>query len=251
MTDELPETEALAAEYVLGSLDRGARVRAEQMRQSDPAFARLVDLWQQRLAPLAAAAPAVRPPPKVWAAIEQALAGQRRAPVPRSVPRRRPGRLGGEQGERLRLAHSLAFWRRWALGASALAAALALYIVLMPAAPPATRYVALLGAGDATPALLVTVDPAAGRKTIQPLETAAVEDRALQLWLVAGGQAPPRSLGLLDPVHEIALKLDPQAEARLRPSAALAVSLEPPGGSPTGLPTGPVIYQGPLLALAE
>jgi anti-sigma-K factor RskA len=87
--------------------------------------------------------------------------------------------------------------------------------------------------------------------TIRPLETAAVEDRALQLWLVAGSQAPPRSLGLLDPVHEIALQLDPRAEARLRPSASLAVSLEPPGGSPTGLPTGPVIYQGPLLALAE
>jgi anti-sigma-K factor RskA len=251
MTDELPETEALAAEYVLGSLDRAARVRAERMRQSDPAFARLVDLWQQHLAPLAAATPAVRPPPKVWAAIEQVLAGQRRAPVPRSVPRRRLGPLGGEQGERLGRAHSPAFWRRWALGASALAAALALYIVLAPAVPPATRYVALLGAGDATPALLVTVDPAAGRMTIRPLETAAVEDRALQLWLVGGGQAPPRSLGLLDPVHEIALKLDPQAKARLRPSAALAVSLEPPGGSPTGLPTGPVIYQGPLLALAE
>ena len=117
--------------------------------------------------------------------------------------------------------------------------------------PPATRYVALLGTGDASPALLVTVDPAAGRMTIRPLEPAAVEDRALQLWLVAGGQAPPRSLGLLDPVHEIALQLDPQAETHLRPSAALAVSLEPPGGSPTGLPTGPVIYQGPLLALAE
>ena len=37
----------------------------------------------------------------------------------------------------------------------------------------------------------------------------------------------------------------------VRPSAALAVSLEPPGGSPTGKPTGPVLYQGRLLALGD
>ena len=30
---------------------------------------------------------------------------------------------------------------------------------------------------------------------------------------------------------------------------ALAVSLEPAGGSPTGLPTGPVLYSGPLQKL--
>ncbi len=188
MIDDLPESEALAAEYALGSLDRPTRLRVERLRQSDPAFARLVDFWQQRLVPLAAIVPPVAPPPAVWAAIKQALAGQRRAPLPRSVPRRRPGRLGGLHGERLRLADSLAFWRWSAFGASALAAALALYIALGPTAPPTTRYVALLGAGDASPALLVTVDPAAGRMTIRPLETAAVEDRTLQLWLVAGGQ---------------------------------------------------------------
>jgi anti-sigma-K factor RskA len=238
MTEDLQGTEVLAAEYVLGSLDRATRLRAEQMRRSDPAFVRLVDLWQRRLAPLAATVPEVEPPAEVWTAIERSLGGHQRAPAAPAAPRPR-------------VMDSLAFWRWATLGASALAAALALYIVLTPAAPPATRYVAVLGRGDASPALLVTVDPAAGRMTIRPLETATVEDRALQLWLVAGGQAPPRSLGLLDPAHEIALELDPQAEANLRPSAALAVSLEPPGGSPTGLPTGPVIYQGPLLALAE
>jgi anti-sigma-K factor RskA len=36
---------------------------------------------------------------------------------------------------------------------------------------------------------------------------------------------------------------------RLSATAALAVSLEPPGGSPTGLPTGPVIASGKLTKL--
>jgi anti-sigma-K factor RskA len=236
MTDELHEAEALAAEYVLGSLDPATRLRVERMLQTDPEFVRLVDLWEQRLAPLAEAIPPVEPPRHVWAGIERALALAQPAPAMRPSPRRR-------------VSQSLAFWRWSTFGASALAAALALYIVLAPAVPPATRYVALLGEGAARPALIVTIDPAAGRMTIRPLETAPVEDRAMELWLVAGDEA--HSLGLLDPAHEIALGLDPQVEAQVGPSAALAVSLEPPGGSPTGSPTGPVIYQGPLLALAE
>jgi len=240
MTDELHETEALAAEYVLGSLDHATRLRVEQMVRSDPEFARLVDAWQQRLAPLAAAVPPVEPPPEVWAGIEQALidreASQRSAAL--TPPPQR------------RWTQSLGFWRWSTLGASVLAAALALYIALVPTAPPG-RYVAVLSRGDASPSLIVTVDPAAGRMTIRPLETARVEDRAMQLWLVAGADTAPYSLGLLDPAQEISLALDPQAEAGVGPSAALAVSLEPPGGSPTGLPTGPVIYQGPLLALDE
>ena len=54
MSDELHEREALAAEYVLGSLDHAMRLRVEQMMRTDPELARLVDVWQQRLAPLAA-----------------------------------------------------------------------------------------------------------------------------------------------------------------------------------------------------
>ena len=37
--------------------------------------------------------------------------------------------------------------------------------------------------------------------------------------------------------------------AAIEESASLAVSLEPPGGSPTGLPTGPIVYQASLVRL--
>src|SRR5919106_1949658 len=240
MTDELHETEALAAEYALGSLDRVTRLQVEERMRTDPDFARLVDAWEQRLAPVSAVVPPVQPPPEVWLGIEQVLTAQ--APGPRSAmvlpPRRR------------RLIDSLGFWRWSTLGAGALAAALALYVAFAPSAPPG-RYVAVLSEGGTTPALVVTVDPAARRMTIRPLETVPAGDQAMQLWLVASADTPPLSLGLLDPAQEISLDLDPQVEAGVGPSAALAVSLEPPGGSPTGLPTGPVIYQGPLLQLEE
>ena len=244
MTDELDETEALAAEYVLGTLEPAARAGVQQRLQTDHELARLVELWQQRLAPLAEAVPPVEPPPAAWLGIAQALVAEAQpAPTLRRVRVRHRGRL-----------YSVTFWRWCTLGASALAAVLALYVAgmsLRPPPAPATRYVAVLDRGEASPALIVTVEPAARRITIRPLATAAVEDHTLQLWLIAGGAAPPKSLGLLDQGHATTLDLPPQLEASVRPSAALAVSLEPPGGSPTDRPTGPVIYQGRLLALTE
>ncbi len=245
MTDELDETEALAAEYVLGTLEPAARAEVQKRLRTDAGLARLVELWEQRLAPLAATIPPVEPPPAAWLGIAQALAPDTGpAPPVRRVRVRRHGRL-----------HSLTFWRWCTFGASALAAVLALYIAgvaLRPPPAPATgRYVAVLDRGEASPALIVTVDPAAGRVTIRPLAVAAAGDRVLELWSLEGPGRAPKSLGLLDPQQETTLALTPETKAVVRPSAALAVSLEPPGGSPTGKPTGPVLYQGRLLALGD
>jgi anti-sigma-K factor RskA len=243
MTDELDETETLAAEYVLGTLEPTARAAVQQRLRTDAELARLVELWEQRLTPLAAGVPPVEPPPAAWLGIAQALAAEAR---PATVRRVRVSRHG--------FRHSVTFWRRCALGAAALAAVLALYIVgttLHPLRAPAARYVAVLDRGAASPALIATVEPALGRITIRPLALAAADNHALELWLIAGHNRPPRSLGLLDPQRETALELPAQVEEAVEPSAALAVSLEPPGGSPTGQPTGPVLYQGALLALGE
>jgi anti-sigma-K factor RskA len=245
MTDELDETEALAAEYVLGTLEPEARAEMQRRLVTDRELARLVDLWQQRLAPLAAPIPPVEPPPAAWLGIAQALAAEAHpAPDARRV------RVRHHHG----LLYSVTLWRWCALGASALAAVLALYIVgavLRSPPAPAARYVAVLDRGEASPALIVTVDPATGRVTIRPLAIAAAEGRALELWLITGEGRPPQALALLDPKQPAAFALPPQIKAAVRPSAALAVSLEPPGGSPTGQPTGPVVYQGRLLALTE
>ena len=80
-------------------------------------------------------------------------------------------------------------------------------------------------------------------------EAVAIDNKAFELWtLPASGQ--PRSLGLL-PVTEqrVEVILSPQLLAILQNTAGLAVSVEPPGGSPTGLPTGPVVYQTSILEL--
>ena len=76
-----------------------------------------------------------------------------------------------------------------------------------------------------------------------------IPDRAFELWALPGAGAAPVSLGLLPAQGEAVLTLSPQVRPLLERGAALAVSVEPPGGSPTGQPTGPVVYQGKLTTI--
>ena len=63
--------------------------------------------------------------------------------------------------------------------------------------------------------------------------------------LARGGK--PKSLGLVASADRSALKLASGADTALKDVPMLAVSLEPKGGSPTGSPTGPVLYSGPCI----
>ena len=246
MTWEFDDIEALAAEYVLGTLDQAERRRAERLMAQDPAFDSLVQDWTRRLTPLTEAIPPEPPPTEVWQRIQAILRQRGEAYLEPSAP------AVAARPSRPRITERLSFWRWCTLGASALAATLAAFIAFRPAAPPVeleSRYVAVLNRGAAEPAWLVTVDLARKALTIRPLAEVRVAEQSLELWLVAGGEAKPRSLGLLSPEQEISLSL---SAAWQEPEAAvLAISLEPPGGSPTGLPTGPVVYQGKLLPIAE
>ncbi len=73
--------------------------------------------------------------------------------------------------------------------------------------------------------------------------------RAARANAMLDGETRPRSLGLIQPGQPIKLEIPPDLAGRLTPDATLAVSLEPPGGSPTGQPTGPVIAAGKLTSL--
>jgi anti-sigma-K factor RskA len=68
-----------------------------------------------------------------------------------------------------------------------------------------------------------------------------------ELWMLPGGNAPPVSLGLIPGTGNVALPLSAAQRTVLAQTPTLAVSLEPAGGSPTGAPTGPVLFTAPLL----
>jgi anti-sigma-K factor RskA len=76
----------------------------------------------------------------------------------------------------------------------------------------------------------------------KPLVNVALQpDRVLELW-AAAGKNPPRSLGLISASGATVVRRASLPQG----TDHLAVSLEPPGGSPTGAPTGPVLYVGQL-----
>ena len=246
--DGMPDgTRMEAAEYALGVLDAFARDAARRRMERDPAFARAVDDWNARLAPMLDEVEPVAPPPAVWRAIEGTVGRADAAPS-------RPVASVRDAAAPLVRA-AIPLWRALGLmGVGAAAAAALLFVSvdrglvdLSPDAAPAPALapalVATLTPDGAAPPALARLDPS-GTLTVR-IVLAENTDRVPELWLVPG-DGVPRSLGLLaDGGGTIALP------AGIVPASgeALAVSLEPPGGSPTGAPTGPVIASGQLVSL--
>ncbi|MFZ3234130.1 MAG: anti-sigma factor [Stellaceae bacterium] len=222
--------ERLAAEYVLGTMPVRARRRFERLIADDAGLARMVGDWADRWSPLDDAAPAVEPPARVWRAIEAHIGGGDVATVSPSAPSP--------------WFHALAFWRGLAIAASAAAAGLAIYVGLLAGRAPALVVVAVLAGHGAEPGWVAVTGPKPGEVDVSAVAPPAeAKPHAFELWGIAGG--PPRSLGLLPQNFGAAAIL---RTAQLPPpGGVLAVSLEPPGGSPTGVPTGPVLYQGKVL----
>ncbi|HEY0649982.1 anti-sigma factor [Phenylobacterium sp.] len=239
---DLSEAEALAAEHALGVLDGRERAAAETRMATDPAFAADVEAWRGRLAPMLGEVASVPPPTELWRRIERLL------------PANDNGAILGR----------LKFWRNAAMGGFALAAASLAAVVVQVNQPPITieKQVPVSPQGELLSASVVSQE---GR--VQPLFVAAYDpdrkslivtsllpegserDKVHELWLIAG-QDKPKSLGLVESGKAKVIALPTELLGKMSEGAALAVSLEPPGGStsPDG-PTGPVIGVGKLSKL--
>ena len=219
-----------AAEYVLGLLNAAQRAAAERRIGRDPAFAREVAFWEERLGGLASAVPEVAPPRALWSRIEASID--------------RAGR-----GETVGLWRRLSFWRGLALGASALAAAcLAALIYVGAVGTPGAPLVARLDVDGGRAGFVAAVKTGEASLTIVPAALLGDEQKSLELWLIPPGDKP-HSLGLIDPNRPVTIKVPKELLTEVNNEAVLAVSLEPLGGSPTGQPTGPVIANGKLAQL--
>ncbi len=235
----------LAAEYVLGTLRGPARARFQAWLREDAALRNLVAEWEEQLAPLTAAVDSVEPPQRVWHALEARI-DTLRTHDPQS-------RSGGWW-------NSLAFWRNWGLIATGFAAAVLFTVMLkspeqvIPQSPPTAdnrmqpSYVAVLHAMDDEEQLMFMAY--AGRnanelwvkRVFLPQTTAT---QSYELWAMPGkpGEAP-RSLGVIPPEQKGTMQMVAIADTALKDVAELAITMEPAGGSPTGLPSGPMIAKG-------
>jgi len=217
----------LAGEYVLGVLDPSDAGGIEAALATDAALRRAVAFWEEKLHPLSVLAPPAEPPAAAWDGIAARLDGPaRKARVAQRWNRPAP-------------------WRWATAGFAAAAAGLALYIAVTPPAPT-PRFIAILHAPQQEQANWVAT---VGRDGLQLRSVAAgspPSGRAFELWAIAPGATQPQSLGVIpaDGVLRVA-----SVPAVIRDGTTLAISIEPPGGSPTHQPTGPVVFVGAVRLL--
>jgi anti-sigma-K factor RskA len=225
-----------AAEYVLGVLGVAERREVERRLARDTELAQDVAYWEERFGGLADTIPPLTPPDSAWSRIETATA----PPQPPPAPAR--WRLG--------LWRSLAFWRGAAIGSAALAAVclIALASIGITRAPRSSALLAMLGQASGQPGFVAAVGSDGKSLTIVPASLLAQDGRSMELWLIPAGDRP-HSLGLIATGRAVRLDIPADLAKSLTRDAALAVSLEPLGGSPTGQPTGPVIASGKLTSL--
>ncbi len=231
------EIETLAVDYVLGTVDEAIRVAVEARRQREPDLDQAIATWEECLMPLALSAKSVEPPPELFSKIMQRI-----------------DVLAGETANRtvLQLKHKLQQWRRFAVGVSALAASLLIYIGFQSFKPTQPdQLVAVLQQSDTSPAFLVAVDLKSRELTIRSVAAPTQQGKSYELWIVNDKLGAPRSLGVVDSqgvsVHRALARYD----AMVVRNSLYAISLEPEGGSPTGHATGPILYTGKLLELAQ
>jgi anti-sigma-K factor RskA len=215
------DLEALAGEYCLGLLTPVEAAAAALRVDTDAAFAAAVEAWVVRLMPLVDNLPEVAPPAGLWASL-----AARTAPPPRAA-----------RGW-------FASWRGYALGAGLAAVAALLFITLRPAPPTPLAVATLTSPTDGTFVATAERRGADINLIVDPHGVTVPAGRVAELWVIAPG-SPPRPLGVLADDHAV----DVAYQGAPLNQVALAVSIEPPGGSPTGLPTGPVIASAKFSSL--
>ncbi|MDN5780734.1 MAG: anti-sigma factor [Luteimonas sp.] len=245
---EPPDADVLAGEYVLGVHDAAQRRQLQARIDAEPDFSRLVQAWEARFAALIDEIAPVPVSPHQWLRLRTQLGW---SPVE-----------GGRGG----VWQSVSFWR----GATALAVAAAVAAIFIgrlprtpePVAPPPrvvvqpppvapveteiAKPVTTLAHDDGSPGWLASLDAANGTVTMVPVPAQAdAQGRVAELWLIPEGGAP-RSLGLVSTEKAHSVTVPQPLRAALKTGSTLAITLEPPGGAPQGVPTGPIIAKGSL-----
>ncbi len=229
-----------AAEYALGTLDPAERATLAARRLREPELDQAIRAWEARLAPLAEAAPAIEPPQDLLAAIEARIRPGSGAAQPPAA-----------DSSVVALRRSVTRWRTAAIAASVLAGLLAIGFIVRETTREALprQYVAILQKDAASPAFEVTVNLDRQELTVRPVAAQTPLGKAYELWIIDPKLGAPRSLGVIgDTTREANLAAYDRAVVE---NATYAVTVEPPGGSPTGQPSGPPVFIGKLIPVGR
>lgn len=229
------DIDALAGEYVLGTLSASARASVEDRMRKEPALRDAVQGWDARLLPLTALAAPAEPSPALWTRIERTLGpvtGVASAKVQSSV-----SRASGLSN----WWNNLQLWRGLAAGGFAAAALMVAVLVTRPL--PTPQYmVVLVAPQDKAPGWVIQTS-SSRQLSLVPLGTFEVPpQKTLQFWTKADQWRGPVSLGLVKQGQTLRIPIDklPPLEA----NQLFELTLEPENGSPIDRPTGPIQFIG-------
>lgn len=215
---------ALVAEYVLGLLGPVEHEQVARRIAADPALEAERDFWSNRFAALDDEFAPVEPPARLWNALETRL-------FPAAA--------------KTSWWDSLALWRGITAGALAVAVAAIGFTLMQPApdsAALATQLVAALRE-EGSDVQFVALYDGSGAVRLTALSGADVPERDYELWAIQGGHAPI-SMGVVPINARSVVPLSPEVSADWGEGSVLAVTLEPKGGAPGGIPSGPIVAQG-------
>ena len=228
-----PDDDFAAAEYALGTLAAVQRATLAARRLREPELDEAIRAWEARLAWLAEAAPEIEPPRDFLPAIEARIRGvspQATADAPT-----------------ITLERSIRRWRAAAIAASIVAGVLAIGFAAreMSRQSLPREYVAILQKDAASPAFAVTVNLDKQELTVRRVAAQTPPGKSYELWIIDAKLGAPRSLGVIGETSRAAnlSAYDPAVVEH----ATYAVTVEPPGGSPDGKPSGPPVFVGKLV----
>lgn len=287
--DTPKDPDILAGEYVLGLLDETERRDVEARLETDPALRQAVGRWEERFHPYTALAPALTPSERLWPRIQRSLnaldeeqrsaqatpaarpleaAPSRQAPPEaraKATPTRPPERNQPKARREQPSGHSGGIWQSLTLWRSLAGAGMAALVTVMVTEPPPQRIevpvevpvtveveaqprymVVLMGTEEATAGWVAQASSASQVRLFPLAGYELPEDRALELWTQLEAWNEPVSLGLIEPGRPLEIALE---GITLEGDQLFAISLEPPGGSPTGQPTGSIEFAGHLVEL--
>jgi anti-sigma-K factor RskA len=226
--EDREELNALAGEYVLGVLEPAERREVEAALVTNSDLRHAVAFWGEQLHPLSALAAPAEPPAGLWNKIASQLDQAPQSGAIRWWNRPTP-------------------WR-WATGGfAAVAAALLLYIAV-GGAPASPTYMAMLHSPQQQDQMSFIAMMDRGGLTIHTMAAGAPPaGRIYEVWAIAPGGTTPRAIGMIPQSGILRVSSMP---VEMKPGATLAISVEPPGGSPDPhKPSGPVMFVGAVEAL--
>lgn len=229
--------ELLCGEYVLGTMSGRARRRFKQLIDERVYLQEAIAVWEQRLYPLADNIPPITPRRRVWTNIKKEITFNQIMPPHRA-----------EKG----LWRKLFLWRSVAFVALSLCAVLFVqqYVVSKFGLPPMPSYVAVLETDNRVPMFVATASRQSSSLIIKRMDSTGISvNRDLELWCYMKESDSPWSMGVLAHKEETVVPLTEHDWKTMGKTRSLAISIEPMGGSPTGSPTGPVMYKGDFVSL--